>query len=764
MLNKIYSYLLIGSALLLSACSSTQKNEEVAIIPTPLSIEMGSSEFQFDKVSTIGVSDESLKPAAEYLASIFKGAVTFSVEQDNSKADITLALKEIDQNKETYVLEINPKQIKIESASYSGIISAISSVRQLLPIEIENPTPDLVVTLPSTVIKDTPRLSWRGMMLDSSRHFWTKEEVKSILDLMAMYKLNKFHWHLTDDQGWRIEIKQYPLLTEKGAYRKFNSHDRECISNITKMDNPDYTIPEDRIQVIHGDTIYGGFYTQEDIKEIVAYAGQRGIDVIPEVDMPGHFMAAIGEYPELACKGLIGWGEVFSSPICPGKDATLEFCKNVYREVFQLFPYEFVHMGGDEVDQSNWKKCTDCQKRIKEEGLASEKELQAWFVREMEAFFKENGKRFIGWDEVLNDGLSEQATIMWWRSWSPEAIPTATSEGKNVINTENVYLYFDYLQDNKTMGKLLGYNPVPDDITPEQKALILGVQANVWAEWIPSIERLQYMITPRILALSEIAWTEPSKIPSLSEFYSLILPQIKRMDIMGINYRIPDLEGFYNVNTFVDETTLNLTCPLPNTEIRYTTDGTIPNKNSQLYEGPLTVTETTNFTFRTFRPNGSASDFVETKFMKMPYREAVDVESTSEGLKAVWYDYAGSECEKVDTAKKMGEYEISTVSIPEGVSGNIGLVITGYIEVPTDDIYTFALLSDDGSIMKIGEDLVVDNDGAHSPKEIVSQVALKRGLHPIEIRYFDNNGGMLEMYMINKNGEKTIIDKSWLKH
>ena len=299
-------------------------------------------------------------------------------------------------------------------------------------------------------IEDAPRFEWRGFMLDASRHFWNKKEVKHVLDLMSLYKLNKFHWHLSDDQGWRIEIEKYPLLTEKGAWRKFNTQDRTCMARAKEEDNTDFLIPEDKIRIVEGDTLYGGYYTHDDIKEIVAYATQRGIDVIPEIDMPGHFLAAISQYPELACDGLIGWGEIFSSPICPGKDATLEFCRNVFKEVFELFPYEYVHMGGDEVEKANWKKCPLCQKRIRTEKLGSVEELQAWFVRDMEKFFPANGKRLIGWDEVVADGLSSDAAITWWRSWAKDALPTATAQKQKVIACPNEYFYFDYAQDQNS--------------------------------------------------------------------------------------------------------------------------------------------------------------------------------------------------------------------------------------------------------------------------------------------------------------------------
>ena len=767
MFKKLSSSLLIVSACVFSSCTSTVK-QEIAILPTPVSLTEQSGSFVLKDGMKIGVSDQSLFPATGYLQEILRNVISSSVEvtTDKSQVDMYFQLKDTVGKPSSYKLESTPEYIRVEATDYSGIISAITTIRQLLPATIEVQGEKQNYSIPVVQIEDAPRFEWRGFMLDASRHFWNKKEVKHILDLMSLYKLNKFHWHLSDDQGWRIEIEKYPLLTEKGAWRKFNTQDRTCMARAKEEDNTDFLIPEDKIRIVEGDTLYGGYYTHDDIKEIVAYATQRGIDVIPEIDMPGHFLAAISQYPELACDGLIGWGEIFSSPICPGKDATLEFCRNVFKEVFELFPYEYVHMGGDEVEKANWKKCPLCQKRIRTEKLGSVEELQAWFVRDMEKFFLANGKRLIGWDEVVADGLSSDAAITWWRSWAKDALPTATAQKQKVIACPNEYFYFDYAQDQNSVKKILAYDPCADErLSPEQKKYIWGVQANLWAEWIPTMKRIEYLIVPRMIALSEIAWAEPTAKPGLEEFYRQLVPQFKRMDVMRVNYRVPDLQGFYKVNAFIDETTVELTCPLPGTEIRYTTDGSMPTKESALYNGALEVGKTTDFAFRTFRPDGSPSDAVRTKYVKAPYAEAVTAPAALQpGLKAVWHDFRGNLCADIDAAPVKGEYVVESVSIPEEVKGNIGLVLTGYLEVPADGIYTFALLSDDGSTLMLDGELLGDNDGAHSPVEIIVQKALKAGLHPIEVRYFDCNGGVLQMELVNEKGEKEVLPSAWLKH
>ncbi len=767
MFKKLSSSLLIVSACVFSSCTPTVK-QEIAILPTPVSLTEQSGSFVLKDGMKIGVSDQSLFPAVGYLQEILRNVISSSVEvtTDKNQVDMYFQLKDTGGKPGSYKLQSTPEYIQVEANDYSGIISAITTIRQLLPAAIEVQGEKQTYSIPVVQIEDVPRFEWRGFMLDASRHFWSKDEVKHVLDLMSLYKLNKFHWHLSDDQGWRIEIEKYPLLTEKGAWRKFNEQDRICMARAKEEDNTDFLIPEDKIRIVEGDTLYGGYYTHDDIKEIVAYATQRGIDVIPEIDMPGHFLAAISQYPELACDGLIGWGETFSSPVCPGKDATLEFCQNVFKEVFELFPYEYVHMGGDEVEKANWKKCPLCQKRIRTEKLGSVEELQAWFVRDMEKFFLANGKRLIGWDEVVADGLSSDAAITWWRSWAKDALPTATAQKQKVIACPNEYFYFDYAQDQNSVKKILAYDPCSDDrLSPEQKKYIWGVQANLWSEWIPTMKRIEYLIVPRMIALSEIAWAEPAAKPSLEEFYRQLVPQFKRMDVMRVNYRVPDLQGFYKVNAFIDETTVDLTCPLPGTEIRYTTDGSMPTKESTLYNGALDVTETTDFAFRTFRPDGSPSDVAHTKYVKAPYAEAVTAPAALQpGLKAVWHDFRGNLCADIDAAPVKGEYVVESVSIPEEVKGNIGLVMTGYLEVPADGIYTFALLSDDGSTLTLDGELLGDSDGAHSSVEIIVQKALKAGLHPIEVRYFDCNGGVLQMELVNEKGEKEMLPGAWLKH
>ncbi|SHF96012.1 hexosaminidase [Bacteroides luti] len=752
MLNKKIRVCLLV-ALIMIGIPTIAKNT-VSIVPKPLSMEEGSGVFNLKSGQTITATAASLRPAAEYLQQVIGAAAGTSLKVSNSKNSvIQISLDSSLPKAGAYRLKVTAKSIKIEGKDYQGVIAGIATLRQLLQGR----------TIPEVKIEDSPALPWRGFMLDSSRHFWSKAEVKRVLDLMALYKLNKFHWHLTDDQGWRIEIKKYPLLTEKGAWRHFNNQDRDCQKFEKKYENSDFHLPEAKMQIQGTDTLYGGFYTQDDIREVVAYATQRGIDIIPEIDMPGHFMAAISNYPDVACTGMVGWGTTFSSPICPGKDSSLEFCKNVYREVMQLFPYQYIHLGADEVEKTNWKKCPDCQRRMKEQGLNTPEQLQAWFVHNMEKFFNENGRRMIGWDEILEGGLSKTATITWWRTWAPNAVPQATAQGNQAILCPNGAFYLDNWEDKNSMSTLYNYNPLLEGLSDAQKQNIIGAQCNLWTESVPTIKRVEYLLFPRLVAFSEMVWL-PAEKKNEKDFLNRLPAQLKLLEAEKVNYRVPDLGGFYETNAFIDSKTLNLTCLKPNVEIRYTTDGKNPTRSSALYNGPITIDQSTDYIFRTFRADGTPSEAVKAKFIKMDYSPATPATIQGSGLKATWHEYVGERCREIEAAPVNGEYQVSTVSIPKEVKGNIGLVLTGYLNVPADGIYTFALLSDDGSTMEVDGQLILDNDGGHSPKEITSQMALSKGLHPVKILYFDHNGGTLKMSTYNYKGDKIEWPAEWLKH
>ncbi|MFI3295482.1 MAG: family 20 glycosylhydrolase [Rikenellaceae bacterium] len=671
--------------------------------------------------------------------------------------------KQGDANPEAYKLSIEESQITITATDYAGVLYGVESLRQLLPREVElsdGTATNLAVSCQTIV--DEPHFKWRGMMLDVSRHFYDVSEIKKFLDMLAYYKLNKFHWHLTDDQGWRIEIKKYPLLTQNGAFRKFNAHDKGCIARAESGENKDFELDPAKIQVsASGDSTYGGFYTQEDIKEIVRYASERNIDIIPEVDMPGHCLSAIENYKGVSCTDNIGWGTLFSSPICPGKESALEFCRNVYAEIFELFPYEYVHLGADEVATENWTKCPDCQRRIKENNLKDEHELHSWFVRTMEQFFNDNNRKLIGWDEIQDGGLSPTATVMWWRSWVANSVHDATAQGNDAVLSPNFNMYLDYEQDKNSLVNIYDYNPILEGLSAEQAEHVLGVQANLWCEWVPSLKRAEYMTFPRLSALAEVAWCAPS-VRDYDRFIGKLVRDLERLDLMGINYRPLDVVNFKSAYAFTEPSELTLSTPQPNIDMRYTTDGSTPTLSSEKLGGAVKFDQTTDIKIRMFRPDHSAADIIDTKVVIEPYAVASQgVTISGSGLDCRWYDYGGESCAKITTAPFNSAFVTDDVVIPDGVKGNIGLIFEGYLEVAKDGIYTFLLLSDDGSKMFINSELVLDNGGPHAPVEVVVQKALSAGLHPIMFQYFDHNGGKLQLRVADKDDNLLTLGKDY---
>lgn len=737
-----------------------QKHTLLALIPRPTSALQSKGSYQLPLAPTISISAtqkssaEMLSKAASYLQQVL---LTYAKSDASiaAKGDITLATDKKTEAR-AYKLTIEPTGITLRASDADGFSAGIATLSQLLLSKGH--------TLPCLTISDGPQYEWRGFHLDVSRHFFTVAEVKHIIDLMALYKLNRFHWHLTDDQGWRIEIKKYPLLTEKGAWRIFNDQDSVCRRQAVATDDPMMTLPEDRIKVVGNDSLYGGFYTQDEIRDIVAYARKRGIETIPEIDMPGHFLSAIENYEGLSCFPKAGWGEFFTTPLCPGKDKALDFCKDIWREVLALFPFEYVHIGGDEVRRDTWEQCPDCQKRLKEEKLKDEDELQAWFIRQIEDFLSANGRRMLGWDEILDGGLSQTSTVTWWRTWVPDAPLKTIDHGNDVIFCPGAPMYLSQTEQkgnirdiyefdiSKYLGKTFLQHAKTKKTGKTRKGQLLGVQGNLWTEYIPTVERAFYHYFPRIMALSELAWSTPEN-RDYNDFSLRMTQHFSLLQQIGIPYHSPSLEGFYSINAFTREGTLKAYSADPTAIIRYTTDGTIPTAESTLYDGPVSVDQTTDFKIRIFSPDDQAGETVDATFVKQGMLEPLTVnKELRNGLEATWYDFREYKCTNMHRCPVRAKYTIDDVVIPEEVRGHIGLIIRGFIRVPEDGIYTFALKSDDGSTLSIDGNLVVDNDHPQSPHEEVAQQALRAGLHAIEVRYYDHNGGMLRLNVFDNFG------------
>lgn len=520
-------------AVLLLAATCVQAS--VNIIPKPTLVKEGKGSFLVTDGMNIGVNDPALADAADYLKQMIARATGFQdLAVRRGEGHISLLLQPAaDPEDESYTLTVSSTRITIKAGTYRGVVNGISTLRQLLPDEIESrePVKGIRWTVPVVQVQDKPAYHWRGLMLDPSRHFYSVEETEQFLDHMALYKYNKFHWHLTDGVAWRLQINRYPLLTQRGAWREFRQDiDINCENRAKSENNPTLLIPQKYCREENGRRLYGGFYTQDDVRRVVRYAAIRGIDVIPEIDMPGHFWCGTQAYPLLSC------GQDGNDPLCLGKDLTLEFCRNVWEEVFQLFPYEYAHIGGDEVDRSRWAKCPDCQRRIKALGLQGVEELQAWFTKDMEKFFNAHGRKLMGWDEILEGGVSRTATVYWWRGDHADVAQKSTEMGNEVVICPTTYCYFDYGQDDNTLKRIYTSDVIPADLTPKQLRLVKGIQSNAWGEFIPTVGRMQFMVFPRALAMVEKAWT-PNEQQNWDNFSQRLQAHLHRLQAAGINYR-----------------------------------------------------------------------------------------------------------------------------------------------------------------------------------------------------------------------------------
>ena len=519
---------LLYKILIISLCLSTSLKAEnnYQIIPQPQRIVPVSGVFRLAIDTKITYQGSELaKPIAENFANMLNRSSGYQYSVSKSAGSSTIIFRLISkqsENAEAYSIQIQPANIIVSAATANGLFYGFQTLRQLFPpaIELKNTTP-IQWTIPCGSIEDAPLYPYRGLHLDVSRNFFDKKFILKYIDLMAMYKYNKFHWHLTDDQGWRVEIKRYPQLTKTSAFRIESK----------------------------GDTT-GGFYTQEEIKEVVAYAKERFVEVIPEIEMPGHAQAVLAAYPEFSCSGgpfkvETTWG-IFNDVFCAGNDKTFEFLENVLDEIVPLFPSTYIHIGGDECPKIRWERCVKCQARMKRENLWSEHELQGYFMKRIENHLHEKGKRMIGWEEILDGGVSKSATIMSWISLKGGT--QAAQQGNDVIMCPEKLCYFDHAQGVESeepqafgYGRFLplkaaySFNPMPNELSTEQASHILGGQANVWTEYMPTTDHVEYMVYPRALAFIETLWLKPD-MKDFKAFESKMPSQYERMKNAGINF------------------------------------------------------------------------------------------------------------------------------------------------------------------------------------------------------------------------------------
>jgi len=587
---KTIGYFLLAGVILTGCDTKTPVEANYEVVPLPQNITKAEGEsFSLDGNTRIvyPAGNEAQKQTAEFLSEYINLSTGLNLKVTDEAADNSIILKADYQGEkpESYNLKVNNKQIIINGSDEAGTFYGVQTLRKSIPADATKNT----VIFPAVDIKDSPRFGYRGMMLDVGRHMFPAEFIKKYIDLLALHNTNRFHWHITDDQGWRIEIKKYPELTKIGSQRAQTVVGK----NSAKYDG----------------TPYGGFYTQDEIKDIVAYAQKRFITIIPEVDLPGHMLAALATFPNLGCTGgpyvtCESWG-VFEDVLCAGNEDTYTFLENVFAEVVELFPSEYIHVGGDECPKIRWQECPKCQAKIKELGLkgdakhSKEDMLQSYVISRVEKFLNSKGRQIIGWDEILEGGLAPNATVMSWRG--TEGGIAAAKLKHNAIMVPTSYLYFDYYQTDDLkdeppgiggyvpIEKVYSFDPVPKELTEEESKYIIGTQANLWTEYILDSKHVEYMVLPRMAALSEIQWVTPEKkdyekfLPRLAKLMELY----KKLDynyathIMNIASKITDdlAKGIITVNLFTYD----------NAPLYYTLDGSEPTEKSAKYEKPLEI-------------------------------------------------------------------------------------------------------------------------------------------------------------------------------
>ena len=720
---------------------------DINVIPIPVKVSEQRGEFTLPQNINIQYNTDEGKAIAGYLAGKLKTSTGYTVNVGNKKGNVTININpKLKMHNEGYQLQVTAKGVNIKAKTGKGAFYGMQTFLQLLPAEVEsaNVVKGVKWVAQCCNIDDYPRFGYRGFHLDPCRHFITVENVKKQIDLMASLKVNTMHFHLTEDQGWRIEIKKYPKLTSIGSIRK------------------------------EGDgSYYGGFYTQEQIKDIVSYAAKRYITVIPEVDLPGHMMAAISAYPELSCKGeqwslRTVWG-VEDIVMCPGKELMFNFLDDVFKEMVPLFPGKYFHIGGDECPKTSWKTCPTCQKRIADEHLqaddkhTAEQKLQSYVIKRVEKMLEKYGKSIIGWDEILEGGLSENATVMSWRGIDGGI--EAAKQGHDVIMTPGSGgMYLDWYQGDPRiepitipsasfpMSNTYGFDPVPDVIREAGLGKhVLGVQCNNWSEYMYSNAKMEYMMYPRSLALAEVAWSPLSR-KNYTDFCKRLDANVVRLDQRHVNYHIPLPEqpfGSCDKVIITKDTDLTFTTTRP-MKMVYTLDGTKPTPASTVYTQPIKVTTDCVLNIATVLPSGKMSRIRNIVIEKRGFTPAVQVKDVKSGLEMKRIKGYFKHVRELDMAD--GTWENSIINGLEDVKikqaddartlrgeNCYAAIAEGYINVPEDGVYFVSSRTDQ---VWIDNKLVIDNSGeVKGVSHRDNCVALAKGLHPVKYIFIANITG-----------------------
>ncbi|MBW8684028.1 family 20 glycosylhydrolase [Chitinophaga rhizophila] len=741
------------------------KTGDITIIPEPLLLNPMPGSFVVNQETTIQFSGKGGETTAAFLNDYlqrnynFKLPVSPATKGTPKSLPVIKIVEAPTGKKEGYILEVNTGRVYMQGDA-PGLFYGLQTLLQLFPVNKHFKAATDSVTqkpfngslhLPGVKIQDYPRFAYRGMMLDVSRHFFPPAAIRQFIDMMALYKFNRFHWHLTDDQGWRIEIKKYPRLQEIASTRK------ETIVGHHRRSNTYDGKP------------YGGYYTQEEVRDIVKYAADRNITIIPEIEMPGHSQAVLAAYPSFGnTKGpyevRTTWG-ISKDVLNPVNDSVFVFLQDVLTEVIDLFPSKYIHIGGDECLKDRWKESAEVQRMIRRLGLKDEHDLQSYFIQRMEKFVNSKGRSIIGWDEILEGGLAPKATVMSWRG--EEGGIAAAKQKHDVIMTPNTYLYFDYTQGQPATEPLnaaaylplqtvYNYEPLPRSLTPAEQRYIKGVQGNIWTEFIPDQPMLDYMLWPRALALSEIAWAQPSK-KNYDRFLQKLPLELARMDYTGVNFRIPEPAGLESKVVTSTTATVTLKPPVKGSMIYYTIDGSQPGVRSAPYTRAFTIHVPENGTATVncivVLPNGRISPMYSATYVHKPFLPAIATKQGNKGIRFSLVKTPPSSARQLtetgDSTGLLPAIDIRPLPVKE-----FGVTFTGLLKVPADDLYELHLNSDDGAIFYIDDQVVVDNDGQHDLQDRSGFIPLRKGLHRIKVQYFNTGSGAWLDAGIYRNREK----------
>lgn len=705
-------------------------NNGINIIPAPAELVQNEGSFNLNSSTRIS-ADSVLNPITDYFCAKIQKSTGYSLDRKEAASDvITLSIDTALNvpSKEGYTLKVTSDKVDIVGKSAQGVFYGMQTLMQLLPAEIESQTvvDDIAWKIPAVTVRDYPRFPYRGMMLDVTRHYNDLDFIKKQIDLLAMFKINRFHWHLTDDQLWTIEIKRYPELTTIGSVR--NEQDG---------------------------TVHKGCFTQEQVKELVAYANERFVEVIPEIELPGHALAALSAYPQYSCTGgpfthRVVWG-VEPDVYCAGNDATFEFLQNVLTEVAPLFTSPYIHIGGDECPKDRWIECPKCQARMRAEGLKTPFELQSYFVQRIEKHVNSLGKSIIGWDEILEGGIAPSATIMSWRGL--EGGITAARAGHDVIMSPGDWLYLDKYQGAAevepvaiggylTPEKTYSFDPVPAELNEQEAKHIIGVQANIWTEYMYEPGAPEYFIYPRIFALAEIGWT-PLAVKNYDDFERRIDNALVRLDGHDVNYHIPMPEGpLSDRMVFTDSLRLGFgnTRDYP---MVYTLDGTTPDKTSSRYTDTLCFDADTTLKIATLLPSGKTSRIRTIEIVKELLMPAVKAESTPGMLMkettGLYLDTTAMEDAKWSDPVVVNEFVKTRVESTDYKTPWVK-IYEGYFEVPESGVYT---VTTDQYVLYIDGRPVIVNDGKVATRHLLNKktIALESGKHRFTLIVNNRNAG-----------------------